>query len=280
MHVILNPSDIKWGDAPPIFAPGAKMAVVQGDPSKAGVYTVRLKAGDGYKIPPHWHPTTENVTVISGTFNLGTGDSLDETTSTAMAAGAFASMPAKMHHYAWFKGDTEVQVHGVGPFKLTYVNRKDDPSKTGAKTVGKGEEKKPTAQESADTRVADEAAIRASNAEWVASAQGKDLEKAVSFYADDACFYPPAAPVATGKEAIRKSWSQLLAMPELDLRWSSSKVQVARCGDVAFESGSFVLSANNAQGKSETTTGNYVVAWKKQADGKWKVVEDMAHPNP
>jgi uncharacterized protein (TIGR02246 family) len=144
--------------------------------------------------------------------------------------------------------------------------------------VGKGEEK--SEEKSADTRVADEAAIRASNTEWIASARSKDLEKAVSFYADDACFYPPGAPVATGKEAIRKSWSQLLALPGLDLRWSSSKVEVARSGDVAFESGSFVLSANNAQGKSETTTGNYVVAWKKQADGKWKVVEDMTHPNP
>ena len=132
-HVILNPSDIKWGDALPIFAPGAMMAVLQGDPSKAGVYTVRLKAGDGYKIAPHWHPTTENVTVISGTFNLGTGDKFDEATSTAMAAGAFASMPARMHHYGWFKGDTEVQVHGVGPFKLTYLNPKDDPSKAGTK---------------------------------------------------------------------------------------------------------------------------------------------------
>jgi hypothetical protein len=132
-HIILNPSDMKWGDAPPVFAPGAKMAVLQGDPSKGGVYTVRLKAGDGYKIAPHWHPTTENLTVISGSFHLGTGDKFDEAAATAMVPGAFASMPARMHHYAWFKGDTEIQVHGVGPFKLTYVNPKDDPSKTSAK---------------------------------------------------------------------------------------------------------------------------------------------------
>ena len=129
----LQRADIKWGDAPPVLAPGAKMAVLQGDPSKAGVYTVRLKAGDGYKIAPHWHPTTENVTVISGTFNVGTGDKADAANTTALTAGAFASMPAKMHHYAWFKGDTEVQVHGVGPFKLVYVNPADDPSKAPAK---------------------------------------------------------------------------------------------------------------------------------------------------
>ena len=132
-HVALNPSDLKWGDAPPIFAPGAKMAVLQGDPSKGGVYTVRLKAGDGYKIAPHWHPTTENVTVISGVFNVGAGDKMDTASTTALVAGGFASMPAKMHHYAWFKGETEVQVHGVGPFKLTYVNPKDDPTKAPAK---------------------------------------------------------------------------------------------------------------------------------------------------
>ena len=109
--------------------PGAKMAVLQGDPSKAGVYTVRLKAGDGYKIAPHFHPTTENVTVISGVFNIGAGDKMDTASTTALVPGGFASLPAKMHHYAWFKGETEVQVHGVGPFKLTYVNPKDDPTK-------------------------------------------------------------------------------------------------------------------------------------------------------
>ena len=128
-HIALNPQDLKWGDAPPIFAKGAKMAVLQGDPSKGGLYTVRLKAGDGYKIAPHWHPTTENVTVISGTFNIGAGDTFDQSTATALVAGGFASMPAKMHHYAWFTGDTVVQVHGVGPFKLIYVNPKDDPTK-------------------------------------------------------------------------------------------------------------------------------------------------------
>lgn len=131
-HVVLNPADMKWADAPPILAPGAKMAVLQGDPGKPGVYTVRLKAGDGYRIAPHWHPTTENVTVISGTFHVGAGDTFDPDATTALVAGGFGSMPAKMHHFAWFEGDTEVQVHGIGPFKLTYVNSKDDPSKASA----------------------------------------------------------------------------------------------------------------------------------------------------
>lgn len=132
-HIVLTEADLKWGDAPPVFQPGAKMAVLQGDPSKASVYTVRLKAGDGYKIPAHWHPTTENVTVISGTFNIGAGDKLDQSKTTALAAGGFASLPAKMHHYAWFKGETEVQVHGMGPFQLIYVDPNDDPTKAAAK---------------------------------------------------------------------------------------------------------------------------------------------------
>ncbi len=128
-HIVLSEADLKWGDAPPIFQPGAKMAVLQGDPGKAAAYTVRLKAGDGYKIPAHWHPTTENVTVISGIFNIGAGDKLDQSKTTALGPGGFASLPAKMHHYAWFKGETEVQVHGMGPFQLIYVDPKDDPTK-------------------------------------------------------------------------------------------------------------------------------------------------------
>ncbi len=127
-HVIMNPADLKWGDAPPVFPPGAKMAVLQGDPGKPGLFTIRLKGPDGYKVAAHWHPTTEHVTVISGTFYLGTGDKLDETKGTAMGPGAFTTMPAKMHHYAWMKGETEVQVYGMGPFQLTYVNPADDPS--------------------------------------------------------------------------------------------------------------------------------------------------------
>ena len=126
--IMTAPADIKWGDAPAIFPPGAKMAVIEGDPHAAGPYTVRLKAGDGYKIPAHWHPTTENVTVISGTFHVGMGDKLDQAKGTTIGAGGFASLPPNMNHYAWFTGDTEVQVHGTGPFQLTYANPADTPA--------------------------------------------------------------------------------------------------------------------------------------------------------
>ncbi len=130
--IMINTADMKWMTAPPMFPAGAQMAVIQGDPNGA-TYTVRLKAGDGYRIPAHWHPKTENVTVISGTFHVGLGDKLDESKGTTIAPGGFASMPAHVHHYAWFSGPTEVQVHGIGPFAITYVDPATDPRHAGKK---------------------------------------------------------------------------------------------------------------------------------------------------
>jgi hypothetical protein len=125
--VVLTPADLKWGEAPPMMPPGAKAAVLEGDPGKSGPFTVRLRMPDGYKIPAHWHPTTERVTVISGTFNAGMGDKLDETQGKALPPGSFASLGAKMRHFAWATGETEVQVSGTGPFAFNYVNPADDP---------------------------------------------------------------------------------------------------------------------------------------------------------
>lgn len=126
-HVTLNQAEMQWGDAPAAFPAGAKFAVLQGDPSKKGVYTVRLMVPDGYKIPPHTHPTTENVTVVSGAMNFGMGGTFDESAGKKIEAGGFASMPAKMKHFAWATGETVVQVHGDGPFQIDYVNPADDP---------------------------------------------------------------------------------------------------------------------------------------------------------
>ena len=130
-HTAMAPDQIKWGDVPPIFAKGAKMAVLFGDPSKDGLFIVRLKMPANYKVMPHWHPTDENVTVLSGSFAIGMGDKLDPKTK-ALGAGAFVSLPAKMHHYAFTTKDTVVEVSAMGPFALTYVNPEDDPSKAAA----------------------------------------------------------------------------------------------------------------------------------------------------
>ena len=126
---MLNAADIKWGPAPPAFQPGAQFAVLEGDPSKAGPFVVRLKMPDGYKVMPHWHPTDEHVTVVSGTLNAGMGDKWDDASMKTFTAGAFATMPRKTAHYVTAKGETIVQVHATGPFELVYVNPKDDPRK-------------------------------------------------------------------------------------------------------------------------------------------------------
>ena len=128
-----TPDDIKWGAPPPVFDQSAQFAVLAGNPMAAGNYVVRLKMPDGYKIMPHWHPTTENITVISGTFHFATGDKFDNTKGAVMPAGTFGFVGPHMNHYAWAEGETIVQVHGTGPFKLTYVNPKDAPTAAAAK---------------------------------------------------------------------------------------------------------------------------------------------------
>ncbi len=132
-HVMINPVQVKWGAPPPAFRPGARFAVISGDPGTAGPFTVRLKLPAGFRISPHWHPTDENVTVISGTFSLGMGDKFDRASTTTLTAGGYALLPAEMRHFAWTRGGATVQVHGTGPFVLNYVNAADDPREAGGK---------------------------------------------------------------------------------------------------------------------------------------------------
>jgi quercetin dioxygenase-like cupin family protein len=118
-----------WGPAPAVFPAGAQMAVVAGDPSKAETFTIELKMPDGYRIPPHFHPTDEIVTVKQGSFRVGMGDTLDLAKTKTMKPGAKGTVPAGAHHYAVAKGATVVSVNAMGPFAMTYVNPADDPSK-------------------------------------------------------------------------------------------------------------------------------------------------------
>jgi quercetin dioxygenase-like cupin family protein len=126
-HKIVGPSEMTWGDAPPGLPACAKMAVLDGDPTKKGSFTVRLQSPDGYKVAPHTHPTTERITVISGTFHLGTGDKFDEAAGHEMGPGSFAVLPAGMKHFGWSTGETVVQIQSEGPFQIKYVNPADDP---------------------------------------------------------------------------------------------------------------------------------------------------------
>src|SRR5262245_6610670 len=124
---VFTPDSVTWGPGPPFLPPGAQIAVLEGDPSQSGPFAVRLSMPDGYKIPAHSQPTTEHVTVISGEFHLGMGDSFDASKGTTLPAGSFGYLPAQMNHFAWSKGATVVQVHGEGPFAINYVNPADDP---------------------------------------------------------------------------------------------------------------------------------------------------------
>lgn len=133
-HVMVTPLQMKWGDPPAVLRKGARFVVLSGDPGAPGPYTIRLKLPAGYKIAPHWHPTDENVTVIAGTFSLGMGEKFDQASMKTLPAGGYAVLPAEARHYAWTKAGATVQVHGMGPFVLTYVNPSDDPSQsTGTK---------------------------------------------------------------------------------------------------------------------------------------------------
>jgi quercetin dioxygenase-like cupin family protein len=124
---IHTPRDVKWVDAPPSLPRGAKIAVLEGDPSKEGPFVFRALLPDGYRIPPHIHPKVERITVISGTFNVGMGDRFEQAKTQAMPAGAYGYWPAGMKHFVWAKGETVIQFHGIGPWGLQYVNPEDDP---------------------------------------------------------------------------------------------------------------------------------------------------------
>src|SRR5262249_24630922 len=127
-HLMMTPADLQWADVPSL-PPGAKVAVIQGPLNETVPFTFRLKFPADYKIPAHWHPAIEHVTVISGTLNMGTGDKLDTTKTKPLSAGSVAIMQPKTHHFGWTKDETIIQVHGVGPWAINYVNPADDPRK-------------------------------------------------------------------------------------------------------------------------------------------------------
>jgi hypothetical protein len=130
---LCSPSSINWKPGPGSLPPGAQFAVLEGDPAKDGPFTMRVKLPDGYKIPPHMHPGVEHITVLSGTFNLGTGDKFDKAKTQELVAGTFGFWPAGMKHFAWTKGETIVQLHGLGPWGVEYLNPADDPRKAAKK---------------------------------------------------------------------------------------------------------------------------------------------------
>ena len=128
-HVIQAPAEAQWGPAPPLLPAGAQIAVLAGDPTKSGPYTIRLKFPANYAIPAHSHPTDENVVVASGALTFGMGDKLVKgATNKTLAVGGFAMLPANMNHFAYTGAqETTIVLFGMGPVEFKYVNPSDDP---------------------------------------------------------------------------------------------------------------------------------------------------------
>lgn len=125
-HKMVAPEAIKWG---PLW-PGSEMAVLSGDPTKEGEpFVLRIKVAAGGKVPPHWHPTDEHLTIIKGSLYVGKGEKLDESAGHRLTVGSYVFMPKQMPHFVWTKEDTIVQVHAIGPFKINWINPADDPAK-------------------------------------------------------------------------------------------------------------------------------------------------------
>jgi quercetin dioxygenase-like cupin family protein len=121
------PGEIAWKEGPKSLPAGAKIAVLEGDPTKPGPFVMRIKLPDGYRIPPHTHPKPERVTVISGSFHLGMGDKFNPKHAQELTAGTFGTWPPNMKHFVWVEGETIVQFHGEGPWVIEYLNPSDDP---------------------------------------------------------------------------------------------------------------------------------------------------------
>ena len=126
-HKIVQSQDIKWEPVSAALPPGAQRAVLLGDPSKEGLFVTRLKVPKGYRIPPHTHPNQEVITVLSGTINLGMGETADPAKAKALSAGTFFVVPPGMAHFAQFDEETVIQSSAIGPWGINYVNPKDDP---------------------------------------------------------------------------------------------------------------------------------------------------------
>ncbi len=127
-HMMTMPADLSWADVPSL-PPGAKIAVIEGPLNEAKPFTFRLRFPANYQIPAHSHPATERVTVLSGTFHMGTGDKFDRSKTTGLSTGAVAIMQPGTTHFAWTDQETVVQLNGTGPWMIEYVNPADDPRK-------------------------------------------------------------------------------------------------------------------------------------------------------
>ena len=125
--IMYMPDSLQWTDGPASLLPGAKVVVVKGDPTQPGLFTMRLKFPANYKVQPHSHTADEHVTVISGALHVGVGETFDPAIAKTLPVGAFMVMPVGTKHFAWTEQETIIQLHGMGPWRVIYVNPEDDP---------------------------------------------------------------------------------------------------------------------------------------------------------
>lgn len=129
-HAMVNAGDVTWKDGPPSLPKGAQMSVLYGDPTKDGVFVMRLKFPANYKIPPHTHAVDEVVTIVDGEFNIGMGPQFDATKTKALTTGGVIAMAPGLQHYVQINRETVVQLSTRGPWSIAYVNPADDPRKS------------------------------------------------------------------------------------------------------------------------------------------------------
>lgn len=129
-HTVVSGDAVEWGPAPPSLPPGAQAAVLLGSPAKEGPFVLRLRFPAGFVVPPHRHSKDEFVTILSGSLTIQSGETVDRASLEGLPPATFIHLPAGMPHYLWAEEDSVVQVNGVGPFDVTYVDPKDDPRKT------------------------------------------------------------------------------------------------------------------------------------------------------
>jgi len=126
-HTVVQSETVTWGPAPPSLPAGAQAAVLLGHPSKEGPFVMRLKFPAGFTVMPHQHSKDEMITVIAGRFGVGAGEKLDRASANLLSPASFVHLPAGMPHFAWADGDTIVQINGVGPFDVQYIDPRHDP---------------------------------------------------------------------------------------------------------------------------------------------------------
>lgn len=129
-HVMVTPDDYTWKKGPASLPPGSRVMVIEGNPAEAGPFTLRLWFPADYMIAPHTHPADEHVTVISGALYMGLGATVDQEAARVLPAGSFAMMQAGTVHYAFTEHETIIQLHGIGPWGLSYLKATDDPRST------------------------------------------------------------------------------------------------------------------------------------------------------